>query len=64
MAESYQDDEIILTGDSAYGGKSILSLLPAKFTSSATFTPKVQLYSVPRSRRREAREHLERKGNV
>ncbi len=63
VAKWYPDDEIILTGDSAYGGKSILSYLPANVHLISHVHPKgALLTSVPRSRRREAREHLEERG--
>jgi SRSO17 transposase len=40
----YPDDEIILTGDSAYGGKSILSYLPAGVDLISHVHPKGALY--------------------
>ena len=64
VAQWYPDDEIILTGDSAYGGKSISLICRPTFISSAMFIPRVRFTSVPRSRRWGARERLERKGTV
>ena len=44
MAQWYPDDEIILTGDSAYGGKSIFSYLPANVHLISHVHPKGALY--------------------
>ena len=44
VAQWYPDDEIILTGDSAYGGKSILSHLPANVHLISHVHPKGALY--------------------
>jgi hypothetical protein len=44
VAEWYPRDEIILTGDSAYGGKSILSYLPANVHLISHVHPKGALY--------------------
>ena len=44
VAQWFPDDEIILTGDSAYGGKSILSHLPANVHLISHVHPKGALY--------------------
>jgi hypothetical protein len=44
VAQWYPDDEIILTGDSAYGGKSILSHLPTNVHLISHVHPKGALY--------------------
>ena len=44
VAGWYPDDEIIITGDSAYGGKSILSYLPANVQLISHVHPKGALY--------------------
>jgi DDE superfamily endonuclease len=44
VAEWFPDDEIIVTGDSAYGGKSILSHLPPKVHLISHVHPKGALY--------------------
>jgi hypothetical protein len=44
VAKWYPDDEIILTGDSAYGGKSILSYLPTNVHLISHVHPKGALY--------------------
>ena len=44
VAQWYPDDEIILTGDSAYGGKSILSHLPENVHLISHVHPKGALY--------------------
>ncbi len=66
VAQWYPDDEIILTGDSAYGGKSILSHLPpnvhlisqCSHPAGSCFTNVLPL----RRWTQGARERLERKG--
>jgi SRSO17 transposase len=44
VAQWYPDDEIILTGDSAYGGKSILSHLPTNVHLISHVHPKGAMY--------------------
>jgi SRSO17 transposase len=44
VAEWFPDDEVVVTGDSAYGGHSILSLLPPKVQLISHVHPKGALY--------------------
>ncbi len=44
MGQRYPNDEIILTGDSTYGGKSILSYLPTNVHLISDVHPKGALY--------------------
>ena len=63
VAQWYPDDEIILTGDSAYGGKSILSHLPANVHLISHVHPKGAAFTnEPQSRRRGPSERPRKKG--
>jgi hypothetical protein len=47
VAAWFPDDEILVTGDSAYGGKSVLSHLPANVHLISHVHPKGALYAPP-----------------
>src|ERR1700677_3096491 len=62
VAKWYPDDEIILTGDSAYGGKSILSHLPANVHLISHVHPKGALYALPEPRSKKSKGPPRKKG--
>ena len=59
VAKWFPQDEIMLTGDSAYGGKSILSYLPPNVHLISHVHPKGASMSVLQSKRHQAEEPTE-----
>ena len=62
MAQWFPNDEIIVTGDSAYGGKSILSHLPPNVHLISHVHPNGALYSRPLPRKENPKDRPARKG--
>jgi hypothetical protein len=63
VAEWYPQDEIFLTGDSAYGGKSILSCLPPNVHLISHVHPKGALYERAAARAPGSKGAPRKKGN-
>lgn len=62
VATWFPDDEILVTGDSAYGGKSVLSHLPANVHLISHVHPKGALYAPPPPRPAKAKGAPRKKG--
>ncbi len=62
-AHWFPNDEIILTGDSAYGGRSILSELPANVHLISHVHPKGALYEPAPPKTTKTRGRARKKGN-
>jgi SRSO17 transposase len=63
VAEWFPHDEIIVTGDSAYGGQSILAHLPPKVHLISHVHPKGALYEPAPPRKEKSRGPARKKGN-
>jgi SRSO17 transposase len=63
VAEWFPDDEIVLTSDSAYGGKSILSHLPPKVHLISHVHPKGALYKPAPPKEQKTRGPARKKGD-
>jgi len=63
VAAWFPDDEILVTGDSAYGGKSVLSHLPANVHLVSHVHPKGALYNPPSPRPAKAKGAPRKKGD-
>ena len=62
VAQWFPNDEIIVSGDSAYGGQSILSTCRPTFTSSAMCIPMEHSTSRRLPRKKNAKDRPARKG--
>lgn len=62
-ARWFPDDEIIVTGDSAYGGQSILRHLPPKVHLISHVHPKAALYQPAPPKKEKARGPARKKGD-
>jgi hypothetical protein len=62
VAQWFPDDEIVLAGDSAYGGRSILSKLPPKVHLISHVHPKGALYEPAPPRTARTRGRARKKG--
>jgi hypothetical protein len=62
VATWFPRDEILVTGDSAYGGKSVLSHLPANVHLISHVHPKGALYALPEPRRPKSKGAPRKKG--
>ncbi len=58
----FPQDEIVVTGDSAYGGKSVLSHLPANVHLISHVHPKGALYALPQPRTTKGKGAPRKKG--
>jgi SRSO17 transposase len=63
VARWFSNDEIIVTGDSAYGGQSVLSHLPANVHLISRVHPKGALYELPPAKKAKTRGPARKKGN-
>jgi DDE superfamily endonuclease len=63
VARWFPDDEIILLGDSTYGGRSVLSHLPANVQLISRVAPNAALYEVAPPRRPGQRGASRKKGD-
>jgi SRSO17 transposase len=63
VAQWFPDDEIILSGDSAYGGKSVLSQLPPKVHLISRVHPKAALYAPAPPKTEKTRGPARKKGD-
>ena len=61
MAQWFPDDEIIVSGDSAYGGQSILSHLPPNVHLISHVHPKGALYEPAPPKKKNAKDRPARK---
>jgi hypothetical protein len=59
----FPDDEIIVTGDSAYGGQSVLSYLPPKVHLISHVHPKGALYEPAPAKKEGTKGKARKKGN-
>jgi hypothetical protein len=59
----FPDDDILVAGDSAYGGKSVLSALPAKVHLISHVHPKGALYAPPPPRSAHSKGAPRKKGD-
>ena len=62
VAQWFPNDEIIVSGDSAYGGQSILSHLPPNVHLISHVHPNGALYSRRLPRKKNAKDRPARKG--
>jgi len=62
VATWFPDDEIVVTADSAYGGKSVLSHLPANVQLISHVHPKGALYALPEPRAPKSKGAPRKKG--
>jgi hypothetical protein len=63
VAKWFPNDEIIVTGDSAYGGESVLSHLPSNVHLISHVHPKGALYELPPARKPKTRGPARKKGD-
>ena len=63
VAAWFPDDEILVTGDSAYGGRSVLAYLPANVHLISHVHPKGALYEPAPPKQEKARGPARKKGN-
>ena len=62
VAQWFPDDDIIVTGDSAYGGKSVLSNLPANVHLISHVHPDGVLYEPAPPKQEGPKDHARKKG--
>jgi hypothetical protein len=62
VATWFPQDDILVTGDSAYGGKSVLSHLPANVHLISHVHPKGALYALPEPRSKKSKGPPRKKG--
>src|ERR1700691_2196670 len=62
VATWFPQDDILVTGDSAYGGKSVLSQLPANGHLISHVHPKGALYALPEPRSKKSKGPPRKKG--
>jgi hypothetical protein len=62
VATWFPQDQLLVTGDSAYGGKSVLSKLPAKVHLISHVHPKGALYALPTPRTAKGKGAPRKKG--